>query len=83
MSDYMPAGKFKTKCLMVMDRVKKYGESVVITKHGKPVAKLVPISTTPTEYNLSPFGLMKGTIEIKGDLTLPIEEKWNAESDGE
>ncbi len=81
MSDYMPAGKFKTKCLMVMDRVKKYGETVIITKHGKPVAKLVPVSNNSVENNLSPFGLMKGTVEILGDITLPVVEKWNAEAD--
>jgi prevent-host-death family protein len=81
MADYMPAGKFKTKCLMVMDRVKKYGETVIITKHGKPVAKLVPVSDAPAEYNLSPFGLMKGTIEINGDITSTIDEKWNAEDE--
>ena len=81
MSDYMPAGKFKTKCLMVMDRVKKYGETVIITKHGKPVAKLVPVSNSPLENNQNPFGLMKGTVEIHGDITSPINEKWNVETD--
>ena len=38
----MPAGEFKAKCLAIMDRVSKTGEPIVITKHGKPVAKLIP-----------------------------------------
>ena len=38
----MPAGEFKARCLKVMDQVHKTREPVVITKHGKPVAKLVP-----------------------------------------
>ncbi|MCX5905560.1 MAG: type II toxin-antitoxin system Phd/YefM family antitoxin, partial [Proteobacteria bacterium] len=36
----MPAGEFKAKCLKIMDQVKNYHEEVIITKHGKPVAKL-------------------------------------------
>jgi prevent-host-death family protein len=38
----MAAGSFKVHCLAVMDEVQAKRESVVITKHGKPVAKLVP-----------------------------------------
>jgi len=37
----MAAGKFKAECLAVMDEVSQTGEAVLITKHGKPVAKLV------------------------------------------
>ena len=40
----VPAAKFKANCLALMDKVQETGEFVVITKHGKPVAKLVPIS---------------------------------------
>ena len=39
----MPAGEFKAKCLKIMDQVKNYHEEIIITKHGKPVAKLVPV----------------------------------------
>src|SRR5947209_20622716 len=38
----MPAGEFKARCLRVMEEVKNYRTPVVITKNGKPVAKLVP-----------------------------------------
>jgi prevent-host-death family protein len=40
----MPAGQFKTHCLAVMDQVQESGEPVLITKHGKPVAKLIPVA---------------------------------------
>ncbi len=50
----IPAGKFKSQCLMVMDRVKKYGEPVTITKHGKPVATLVPADDETIEDLQSP-----------------------------
>jgi antitoxin (DNA-binding transcriptional repressor) of toxin-antitoxin stability system len=39
------AGVFKTHCLAIVDEVKTKRETVVITKHGLPVAKLVPVNT--------------------------------------
>jgi prevent-host-death family protein len=63
----MPAGSFKAKCLAIMDEVQSKHETVVITKHGKPVAKLVPVSTETDEiYN---FLAGKGT--IAGDVVSP------------
>jgi prevent-host-death family protein len=53
------AAEFKAKCLELMDRVKETGAEYVITKHGRPVAKLVPYTpSTPTSF----FGSMKGTV---------------------
>lgn len=66
----MPAGKFKAQCLSVIDDVHDLKEEVVITKHGKPMAKLVPVRKK-TE---SLFGAMRGQIEILGDLVAPITE---------
>jgi prevent-host-death family protein len=43
----MAAGSFKTHCLAIMDEVQAKRETVVITKHGKPAAKLVPVATLP------------------------------------
>lgn len=63
----MPAGKFKTKCLAVMDEVQAKRESVVITKHGKPVAKLVPITSQDDDL----CGLFRGKVQIVGDVVSP------------
>ena len=61
------AGSFKTNCLALMDEVQAKHETVVITKHGKPVAKLVPVKTeTDDIYN---FLAGKGT--IAGDVVSP------------
>jgi len=71
------AGKFKVQCLAIMDRVKKTGEPVLITKHGKPVAKLVPAPSSPDDI----FGYMKGKVKILGDIVgpaFPLEE-WDPE----
>ena len=77
MADKYPAGQFKAQCLMLMDRVKKYGQTVTITKHGKPVAKLVPVQDdAPVE---SPFGVMAGTGNVVGDIVSSMDEKWDAD----
>ncbi len=63
----MAAGTFKANCLAVMDEVQAKHETVVITKRGKPVAKLVPLNTETDEiYN---FLAGKGT--ITGDVVSP------------
>jgi len=42
-----PAAVFKVECLKLMERVAETGESIVITRHGKPVAQLAPIPSQP------------------------------------
>jgi prevent-host-death family protein len=73
----MPAGQFKTHCLAVIDEVNAKHEAVIITKHGKPMAKLVPI---PQEKD-SIFGFMQGRGKIVGDIIEPVfpPEDWDAE----
>ncbi len=74
-SDEMPAGEFKAKCLKLMDEVRQTHKSIIITKHGKGVAKLVPIEEEPPDL----FGLLRGSISIQEDLTLPLDEPWEAD----
>jgi prevent-host-death family protein len=72
----IPAATFKARCLAIMDEVASKRESVVITKRGKPVAKLVPVEKEKDDI----FGFFngKGTIEIKGDIVSPAfsPEEW-------
>lgn len=68
------AAEFKAKCLKLMDEVSKTHEPVVITKRGKPIAKLVPIEEPPETQ----FGYMKGTVTVLGDVVSPIDEPWSA-----
>lgn len=67
------AAKFKEKCLSILDHVDP--EGLIITKHGKPVAKLVPVETGMAQF----IGCMKGKIKIKGDI-MSTGIKWDAES---
>jgi prevent-host-death family protein len=67
------AGKFKTHCLAIMDEVQAKRETVVITKRGKPIAKLSPIEKQTDDI----FGFMKGKIAILGDIVSPLPpEDW-------
>jgi prevent-host-death family protein len=75
MSENIPAAEFKAKCLQVLDEVQRLRMPVVITKRGKPVAKLVPLDDQPESF----IGSMKGTMEIVGDIVAPIDVKWDAE----
>jgi len=63
----MAAGVFKANCLAVMDEVRAKHETVVITKHGKPVAKLVPISKEMDEI----YNFLQGKGAVVGDVVSP------------
>jgi prevent-host-death family protein len=70
----MTAGSFKAKCLVVIDEVQANGEAVLITKYGKPVAKLVPVNEEPDDI----FDFFAGKGVIVGDLVSPAlsAEEW-------
>jgi len=72
----MAAGAFKTNCLAVMDEVQAKRETVLITKHGKPVAKLVPVEPKEKEDDI--FGFLIGKGAITGDVVSPAltPEEW-------
>jgi prevent-host-death family protein len=73
----IPAGEFKAKCLKLLDDVQQHRREIIVTKRGKPVARLVPLVTDMREA----FGWMKGTGEILGDIVSPTGEIWNADKD--
>lgn len=70
----MKASEFKAKCLKLMDEVAANGESIVVTKNGKPVSRLVPYRQRPETL----FGATRGSIEVVGDLIEPVDVEWEA-----
>lgn len=72
------AGEFKAKCLKLMDNVARTHEPLVITKHGKPVAMMVPVMPEPATPL---FGYMAGTATVRGDIVAPLDVEWEAESE--
>jgi prevent-host-death family protein len=68
----MAAGSFKAQCLAVMDEVEAKRETVVITKHGRPVAKLVPVDKDTDEI----YHFLPGKGAVVGDVISPAIEDW-------
>lgn len=69
------AAEFKARCLNLMDHVNEFHEEVIITKHGKPVAKLVPVTAAP-EKPL--FGFLDKKIQINEDIIATLNLEWDA-----
>lgn len=68
----IPAGVFKDTCLAIMDEVHDQGKHYLITKHGRPVARLVPpITEAPTSY-----GMLRGMVVRQDDIISPDFEAW-------
>jgi prevent-host-death family protein len=66
----IPAGEFKAKCLALLDEVAATGETLVVTKRGKPVASILPFE---------PPRSLRGSILHEEDLISPIGEDWDVE----
>ena len=73
----MKASEFKAKCLRLMDEVAEDGGEIVITKNGKPVAKLTAFRERPKSL----FGTGRGRMKILGDIISPLDVEWEAQSD--
>jgi prevent-host-death family protein len=75
--DTMAISKFKAHCLAVIERVRRTGTPVLITRFGEPMAEIVPPSAGDrTEHWL---GCMRGTARITGDIVEPVaEQDWEA-----
>ena len=68
----IPAGEFKAKCLKMLDRVAETKEVLVVTKRGKPVAKVVPLDEGVSAD-------LHGSVTFLKDIVAPIEEQWDAD----
>ena len=69
----IPAGRFKAQCLGLLDQVAQSGETLVITKRGRPVAALVPVNR-PRPASL------RGSVRVRANIVAPLGESWNADS---
>jgi prevent-host-death family protein len=76
--DVMPISKFKAQCLSVMDRVRRTGRPVRVTRYGRPVADVVPAG--PPARATRTLGFLKDATTITGDVVAPVTtaRDWNA-----
>lgn len=72
----VPAAVFKAQCLTLMEDVRSTKQPLLITKRGKPVAKLVPVDGGKDDF----IGRLEGIVRIMGDVESPVEppEAWDA-----
>lgn len=76
----MPVSKFKATCLAALERVRRTGRPLRVTRFGKPIADVVPPAAEPRTPGW--LGSMRGTVEIKGDIVSPVVESAEWESLG-
>jgi prevent-host-death family protein len=69
-SETIAISEFKATCLAVLERVRRTGTSIVITKRGEPVAEINPPSPASTGTNW--LGAMQGTATLVDDLIAPV-----------
>lgn len=74
MAATIPAGEFKAKCLKLLDEVAEKRETLVITKHGKPVAQVLPMPSAEGDF----VGSMRGSVLWEGDIISPLDVEWDA-----
>jgi prevent-host-death family protein len=70
--------EFKAKCLALLEQVRKTRQPIRVTRHGKPVAEVVPPAAAMARKSM--IGSMKGSIVFKGDIVAPAndEDEWEA-----
>lgn len=73
----IPAGEFKAKCLKLMDEIAATGDTLIVTKRGKPVARVGPVQRERPPLR----GLHKGQGRILGDIVSPLfGDDWEPET---
>jgi prevent-host-death family protein len=65
----IPSSKFRANCLAILNSVQKTKEAVVITKRGRPLAKLIPVNKIHAQGFL---GRLEGIVKIVGDIESPV-----------
>ena len=69
----VPAGRFKAQCLALLERVSRTGETLVVTKRGRPVARVVP-------FDSRGGATLRGSVTFHGDIVGPILDTWDLDA---
>ena len=80
--DTVPVSKFKATCLALLEKVKRTGRPILVTRRGKPLAEIVPPRMPPLAESW--MGCMAGSVRIGGDIVSPAtdEKDWEALGSG-
>lgn len=69
----IPAGEFKAKCLALLDEVVLTGKSLIVTKRGKPIARVCPVEDDGPKS-------LEGSVFWQGDIISTVSDEWKADS---
>ena len=67
--------ELKARCSNVIDEVARKRSAIIVTKHGRPVARIVPMDQGPGPL----FGFARGSLTILGDILEPVDVSWEAD----
>jgi prevent-host-death family protein len=67
----VPAGEFRAGCFALLDEVATTGACIVVTKRGKPVARVLPLERAKGDHQT-----LRGSVVREGDLVSPIDARW-------
>ncbi len=70
----MPISKFKATCLAALERVRKTGRVLRVTRFGRPIADISP--PKPDLAGRTWIGAGEGTVTFVGDLVAPLDVEW-------
>ena len=73
-TDQVSASQLKARCSAILEQVVERRQAVVVTRRGRPVARIVPIESEPRSL----FGFARGTITVRGDVIAPIDVEWES-----
>ena len=74
--DTIAISKFKATCLAALERVRRTGRPLRVTRFGRPIADISPPKLEPDERSW--LGCLRGTATIHGDLVAPLDVEWDA-----
>lgn len=74
----VPASEVKNQWHACLDRVSQAREEIVVTRYGKPIARLSPVEEDDDQESV--FGWLAGTVTIHGDIVAPTGERWDADA---
>ena len=78
MTKIIPFTQFRAQSPKLLDEVNNFGITIIITKRGKEVGRVIPPVKQKKSKKESILGCMRGTVTYHGDIIKPVDVKWNA-----
>lgn len=70
----VPAAEFRNRCLALLDEVRRTSRPLTVTRHGRPVVRIVPCTPEAADGD----NPLRGSVEFEDDLITPVSTSWKA-----